>query len=381
MQATVCHVLHSMVVGGAETLAMSLAIEHSGEYRPVFALLDEVGALGHRLVDRGYKVELLGRGQGIDLRCARRLARFFRRENVELVHAHQYGPLFYSALARLFGYRPPILFQEHGRDYPDFRRPRRVWANRVLLSHRDCFVAVGHSVREALVKFEGLSRDRVEVIYNGIDIFAYDPGRSARETVRRGLGLDEDDFVIMQVARLNRLKDHGTALRALQAVRETMPRANLVLVGDGETRSALEHQCGSLGLQDFVHFVGSRSDVPTLLQGADVFLLTSISEGIPLTLIEAMATGLPCLATDVGGVSEVVLEGESGFLAQAGDHKALAGSLCDLAANPGLRARIGSAGRVRAETKFSSLTMHARYRELYRSMINSNRASDVQFPE
>lgn len=377
---TVCHVLHSLEVGGCEVLAKDLAIEHADTFRPVFALLDDVGRLGHELADRGCVVEHIGRRGRFDLMCARRLAQFFHREGVTFVHAHQYGPLFYTALARLSNLNLPILFQEHGRDHPDFRRPKRVFANRLLLSRHDYFVAVGDSVREALVQFEGLERNRIEVIYNGIDLFAHHPHRPSRGIVRQELQFADDDFVVMQVARLNRLKDHTTAFRAIKEVLYRVPNIRLVLVGDGEERAALELKCRNLGLRTHVDFLGSRSDVPHLLQGADVFLLSSISEGIPLTLIEAMATGLPCVATDVGGTSEVVSNGETGLLAPAGDHHMLASHIAELAADQSLRARLGTAGRTRAETHFSSRRMHARYRALYRHLAGSDQDSNGQQP-
>lgn len=366
---TVCHVLHSLTIGGAESLAMALATRHADEFRTVFALLDEVGALGEVLRGEGYQVAHLGRRQGFDLRCVRRLGSYFRDENVALIHAHQYGPLFYSALARLFSYRAPILFQEHGRDYPDYRRTKRVIANRMLLSRQDHFVAVGEAVREALVRFEGLHRNRIEVIYNGIDLAQFDPDRPGRSLVRQEIGLGKGDFVIIQVARLNRLKDHSTALRALQVLRATVPGAHLVLVGEGEERETLERETAGLGLSPYVHFLGVRSDVPRLLHGADTFLLSSISEGIPLTLIEAMATALPCVSTSVGGVPEVVVDGETGLLAPARDANSLAAHLTLLAADQALRTRLGRAGRSQAESHFDAGAMHARYRALYRSML------------
>ena len=188
---TICHVLHSLNVGGGEVLAKSFALEHEHAFRPVFALLDELGELGEDLRSRGYTVEVLERRPGFDRRCVKTLASLFRQEDVRLVHAHQYAPLFYSALARWPRRRPSILFTEHGRDYPDFRRWKRVWANRLLLTTRDRFVAVGQRVKEALSQFEGLPAKRVEVIYNGRDISRYATTESLRAKVRTELGLEQ----------------------------------------------------------------------------------------------------------------------------------------------------------------------------------------------
>jgi glycosyltransferase involved in cell wall biosynthesis len=372
---TVCHVLHTLHVGGGEVLARAFARTNESEFRPVFALLDDLGDLGRELQEQGYAVQVLGRRPGFDRGCVSRLRQFFTRERVAVVHAHQYGPLLYSAVARLPRRCPSILFTEHGRDAPDYRRWKRVWANRVLLTRRDRFVAVGNEVKRALIAFEGLPARRVEVIYNGRDLSAYDPQKTEREVVRRELGLAEDAFVVMQVARLNRLKDHPTALRAIGRLVGERPHVRLVLVGDGEDRALLEEFVKELHLEDAVLLLGSRDDVPRLLQAADAFLLSSITEGIPLTLIEAMATGLPCVGTNVGGMTEVITAEDTGLLAPAGDDAELARQLRRLVDSPQLGHRLADAARRRILHRFDAATMHEQYRRLYREMTQTGSAN------
>src|SRR4029079_1819673 len=202
----ICQVLHTLHVGGGEILARAFALENEPDFRPVFALLDDLGSLGQELREADYSVEVIGRRPGFDLGCVRRLRAYFRTNRVSLIHAHQYGQLFYSALARWPAARIPVLFTEHGRDYPDFRRWKRVLANRFMLRSCDRFIAVGECVRQSLIAHEGLPPNRVEVIYNGTDLAAYDPNRNQRRAVRQELGLAMDDLIIMQVARLNHLK-------------------------------------------------------------------------------------------------------------------------------------------------------------------------------
>ena len=365
---TVCHVLHSLSIGGGELLARELALAHIDSFRPVFALLDELGEVGLRLRERGFHVEVLERRNGVDFRCVSRLRRFLGAEQVCLIQAHQYGPLFYSALARWPRSGPAILFHEHGRDYPDCRRKKRVWANRILLHRSDQFVAVGTAVRQALIEFEGMAPDRIEVIYNGIELGRYDPMRRRRATVRADEAWADDEIVIIQVARLNRLKDHETALRAIRILRDQCPKARLVLIGEGEERAKIERLRIELGLEDCVELLGTRLDVPRLLEGADIFLLSSLSEGIPLTLMEAMACGLPCVATRVGGVPEVVEHGVTGLLGKAGDPEVLEAHLRQLVIEPELRQRFGIAGRRRVERRFDASTMVQRFGSLYRRM-------------
>lgn len=365
---TVCHVLHTLQVGGGEALARAIALKSIGEFRPVFALLDDLGLIGQDLVEQGIEVSVIGRRPGIDFGCARQLRDLFRQAGAALVHAHQFGPLLYSALARVPGMPTPILFTEHGRDFPDYRRWKRVWANRLLLSSEDRFIAVGESVRRALVDFEGLPEARIEIIYNGCDLSQFDSRRSHRSLVRSELGLEQDVFVVIQVARLDRLKDWATALRAVNLLFSEDPTARFVVVGDGEDRSRLERLTQELQMTKRVLFLGSRPDVARLLQAADAFMLSSISEGIPLTLIEAMASGLPCVATNVGGVPELISDGETGLLVGAGDHVGLAAQLGRLASTPGLPQRLGMAGRRHVMQRHDAIVMHERYLDLYRRM-------------
>jgi glycosyltransferase involved in cell wall biosynthesis len=366
--------LLALNVGGAEVLAARLARRLRHQYRFVFACLDELGPLGRQLQDEGFLVEVVGRHPGVDWWCVRRLATLLQAQRADVVHAHQYSPFFYGSAARMLAGRASVVFTEHGRDFPDIRRPKRVWANRlVLLRRRDRVVGVGESVRQALVQNEGIPARRVETIYNGVDLSPYAgvPDLTDRAEARREMGLGDNDLGIIQVARLNFMKDHATAVRTMARLATGCPETRLILVGDGEERGSIEALVGQLGLGDRVQLLGTRNDVPRLVRAADLFLLTSVSEGIPLTVIEAMAAGLPVVSTDVGGLREVVEVGRTALLAPAGDDQALAGAILRLAGDPGRRAAMGAAGRLRAWARFSEDRMVDDYNRLYEELIHA----------
>jgi glycosyltransferase involved in cell wall biosynthesis len=369
--ATICHVMHDLIVGGAQVLAAELARQLRDSYRFLFICLDDLGTLGRELREEGFPVEVLGRRPGQDWRCARRLAAIVRREQVDLLHAHQYTPFFYSTVSRLLGSRPPIFFTEHGRHHPDYPRWKRILANRVLLRGHDRVVAVGEAVRQALIHNEGIPPGRVEVIYNGISLERFETRltETERAAVRAAIGLDPDDLVLIQVARLDRLKDHATAIRTIERVAGRCPRARLVLVGDGPERGTIEELVGHRSLRDNVRLLGERDDVPRLLAASDIALLTSISEGIPLALIEAMAARRAVVSTQVGGVAEVVADGQTGLLAPAGDDTALAEHILLLADDSLRRDQMGRMGRQRAQELFSVRRMHDSYRLIYAEMV------------
>lgn len=365
----VCQLLHSLTVGGAEVLARSIALGLRERIHFSFVCLDELGEIGEQLREEGFQVTVLGRRGGLDLGCGRRLRAVLQRHQADIVHAHQYTPFFYATLARGLGKRFPILFTEHGRHFPDSPSRKRRLYNRICLRRCDRIVGVGQAVEHALVSNEGIPSRRVEVIYNGVPLVRFSrtpPG--VRSEVRQELSLVTDEFVVVQIARLDYLKDHRTAIDAMARLVARVPGARLLLVGDGPERSGIEHEIDRLGLGHIVRLLGVRRDVERLLAAADALLLTSISEGIPVTLIEGMAARLPVVSTDVGGVAEVVRDGETGFLAPAHDGSGLADALQRLAADATLRVVMGRLGAERAEQLFSDRQMHDAYARLYGQM-------------
>lgn len=367
---TVCHVIHALGVGGAEVLVNQMVRELAGDYRCIVAVLDEVGEIGTQLQNDGFIVEHLHRGEGIDRACAARLNDLVLREHVSLLHAHQYTPFFQAMLSRgLFG-STPVLFTEHGRHVPDLPSMKRSIVNRLLLRKQDRMVGCGGSVQQALIDNEGLPKHRVELVYNGVDLddLASAPA-GARHAIRSEFGFSNDDFVAVQVARLHELKDHQTALRAINDARQSCPPIRLLIVGEGEERSAIEQTIRELKLHEHVVLAGSRCDVSHLLAASDAFLLTSISEGIPLTVIEAMAAELPVVSTAVGGLPEMIDDGVSGYLCDAGDHEALAACLIHLATDPIERQQLAIAGNVTARSRFSLEHMLNAYSTIYSEMI------------
>ncbi len=366
---TICQLLHSLTVGGAEVLAAQLARRLSDQYRFVFACLDHLGTLGEELRREGFEVAVIERRPGIDLGCMKRLARFWRGQGVDLVHAHQYTPFFYALGARKWRSHPRLLFTEHGRWYPDYPRRKRILFNRLMLRHSDRVVGVGEAVRRALIDNEGIPAARAGVIYNGVDVVEFDGVAAQRESVRRELGIGDDDLVVIQVARLDHLKDHATAIRTLARVARQRDDVRLLVVGEGPEQEMIEAEVRAQRLRQRVQLVGLRSDVGRLLGASDLFLLSSISEGIPVTLIEAMAARLPVVSTKVGGVGEIVLPGETGLLAAPGDDAVLAEAVLRLAGDAGLRASMGEAGRRRACEVFSQQKMHRGYQDCFEELL------------
>ena len=369
----VLQVLHTLEVGGAEVLAARLARRLQDRFHFVFACLDGLGTLGAQLQQEGFTVKVLGRKPGIDLHCVRRLAQLAEDHQARLIHAHQYTPFFYSRAPGWAGRRVPVLFTEHGRVHPDLPNRKRIVFNRLFLRDCDRVVAVGESVKRALIANEGIPAGRIQVIYNGVRLADFSHDSHERNKVRSELAIGMHAPVAIQVARLDYLKDHLTAVRTAERVRQSRPDFQLLLVGEGPERAKIEEEVRARNLSDTVRLLGLRTDVQRLLCAADLFLLTSISEGIPVTLIEAMSARLPVISTNVGGVEEVVVPGQTGWTAPAGDDPQLAESLLCLLADREEARTFGEVGRRRAEELFSEQQMHDAYAALYREMLPAPR--------
>lgn len=377
----IVHLMHRLDVAGAEVLAAALSRQLSSRYDFVFCCLDGVGALGEALGRDGFEIIDLQRRPGLDLRLALRLKRILAQQRIDLVHAHQYTPFFYAAAARMLGVHPPILFTEHGRHYPDSRKRRRILANRLLLRTHDRVTAVGAFIKQALCANEGLSADRIEVAYNGVDAASWSAAPNSRERMRRSLGLSPTTPVVLQVARFAPVKDHATSLCAFAMVADQQPNAVLLLVGDGPQQAPMRQLADQLGLSSRVRFLGVRNDVAELMSASDVFVLSSLSEGVSVTLLEAMSARLPICATDVGGNGEVVIDQQTGLLSPRRDSAALATNILQLLDQPNLRWRLSTAGFARVLQVFSQQRMHTRYAELYDAMLGKETAtSDSPIP-
>lgn len=362
-------VLHVMQVAGAEMLVANIIHRLLGRIDPVVFCLDGVGALGTRLRGEGVEVLALGRRPGRDPRVAWRLARAARAFRIEVMHAHQYTPFFYAALARALtagAFR--LVLTEHGRAYPDNVSAQRRLANRWGLAHlADEINAVCAFSAQALTQVDGFPACRTSVIENGIHLDRYRPADD-RATWKRRLSLDPARRHVTCIARFHPIKDHATLVRAFAKVAPSSPDVDLLLVGDGEQRADLKALATTLGVSGRALFLGVRGDVADVLRASDVFALTSLSEAASLTLMEAMASGLPVVVTDVGGNPEIVRAGTDGLLVPRGDDVATAEALGLLLKDPARAQAMGAAARARALERYDIERTIAAYHALYRRL-------------
>ena len=362
-------VLHIMQVAGAEVLVDETIRRLGSNISPVVFCLDKVGVLGERLQAEGVPVSAYGRKPGLDFSVSRRMAADIRAHRIQVIHAHQYTPFFYSAIAgRVSGTRPHLIFTEHGRHYPDVVSASRRWINRLVLDRlADDVNAVCEFSARSLAEKDGFRADRIHVIPNGIDAPKY-ASVTDRPALKARLGLDPERRYVTCVARFHPVKDHRTLIAAFARVAGQVDDVDLVLAGDGELRLAIEAQVRELGLGERVRLLGVRRDVADLLRASDVFALTSVSEAASITLLEAMGAGLPVVVTAVGGNPELVRNGTDGLLTPRGDAGAAADALRRILSDGAFAQALGDSGRVRVRDTFSLDRTVAEYHTLYRAL-------------
>jgi glycosyltransferase involved in cell wall biosynthesis/predicted ATP-grasp superfamily ATP-dependent carboligase len=352
--------------GGAERVLVNLAasLDASADYRCAAGLLKE-GWVSSELRGLGIETHLFRLRRPLDPRLVLALARYMRQAGVDLVHTHEFTMNVYGIVAAALA-RVPAVATVHGRGY-FAEAGRRVAALKFAAHVGGALVAVSKDIQRFLSGELGFRA--VHLIPNGVDMNRLAGGDRARG--RAAIGVPDPIPVVGTVGNLYPVKGHRVLLSALARL-ESSPPAHLVIAGRGGEEDTLREQSRELGIADRVHLLGYREDVPDLLAAFDIYALPSFSEGQSLALIEAMAAGLPVVATAVGGNPEILGEsGISGILVPPRDPEALAESLARLLAGPEAGRRMGEAARTRARAEFSLEMMIERYRSLYGELLGA----------
>lgn len=360
----VVQVVLSLSPGGTERLVIDICRRLSHEFRFSVCCLDDEGEWASEILEAGMEIVSLRRGPGFHPSLGRRIAGFADRCRARVLHCHHYTPFVYGRIATFWRPSMGLVFTEHGRvsDGPPSRKRRLV--NPLLGRMPACIYAVSTDLRRHMIA-EGFPAARVAVASNGIDPGPITTGVE-RQRARARLGIAADRYVIGTVARLDPVKDLVTLVKAFAVFRHSRRDAALVIVGDGPERSRVTAAARAAGVSESVLLTGTRNDVRQLLPAFDLYVNSSTTEGLSVTILEAMASSLPVVATAVGGNPEAVTHGETGLLVPPREPSALAAALLELAAEPARSANLGFAGRRRLEERFTLDGMANRYAQAYR---------------
>ena len=366
-QLSIAHVLSSFGMGGQERVALALASRQRAAGHRVLAISlapAPDGPLAAAFQAVGVPTETLPkRGPSVDPSLPMRLAHLLSGHGCDLAHTHNPHALIYGAPAAALA-QVASVHTKHGVN-PD--GDRRLWLRRTASRLVDAYVAVTQSLSAIALERKECDPARLHVIPNGVDVQRFAPNPEARQRVRAQLGIPPDAWVIGSVGRLAPEKNQLLLIEAAAPMLDQ--RRHLVLVGDGPERGALESRTAASLRADYVHLVGARDDIPDLLAAFDTFALTSHSEGLPLVVLEAMASELPVVATAVGGVPDVIDDELTGYLVAAGDNVALTRRFAWLSTRPLQAQRVASCARQLVLERYSLDAMASAYQALYEETL------------
>ncbi len=363
----ILHVIETLDFGGAEMVTLRLANRLAEKHRVTLCLVKHRGELIWRLSDR-ISLVCLDLGEGIHFGLPARLAEIIVTRKVDLVHVHNWAVFFETWLGVRRAGTCRMLLTVHG-PYTDYGRGitsrAKLWLRHFFerRASRDArvgrIVTVSDAIHEYIERDIGIPGNKLQTIHNGIAGIDFEPVRHPGP-VR-----------LITVGRLAPVKNHRVMLDALAICCERHPDLQLSVVGDGPLRSELEARVAELGIDRQVRFFGFRNDIDELLAASDLFLLSSDYEGISIALLESMRLGRSAVATDVGGIAETIVDGETGLLAPPRSSSALADAILRLVESPELRWQMGIAAKRRFEAEFHEDIAVGRYLELYRELSDA----------
>jgi glycosyltransferase involved in cell wall biosynthesis len=372
----VLHLTFDMAIAGTEQVIRQL-VENTDRDRFEVAICcidGRIGDLGQKLQASGHTFFTLRRGSGFDRTLIRDLRALIRDQHFDVLHCHQYTPYSYGLFAS-FGTGVRVIFTEHGRFYPDSYKWKRFLLNPVLSLFTDAITAISQATNEALVRYENFPRRKIRTLYNGIR--ENTPEETAQclaeaESLRAELGLAPDCLVFGTISRLDPIKNQEMMIRAFARTWNRHPACHLLIVGDGPQRQKLEQLTGQMNLQQHITFTGFKVDPKPWFAVIDAFLLSSLSEGTSMTLLEAMAFAKPSVVTGVGGNPEIVVDGQTGLVTPNQDTDAFADAMLRIASEPALAGKLGEHARARFLDRFTVGVMCAQYQALYQELVGES---------
>jgi len=360
----ILYVNYCLSIGGIETMIAGLVTRLPKELFDIsIAVFEGNGVLEKKLIEQGISIHYLNKREGLDFNALKSLFSILKTEKIDVIHTHNFSAWLYSALAARFVLGVNVIHTEHSTVRG--KKKRRYLAEWFLSYLTESIVAVSEKVKDNMVKFCHINPDKVLVIQNGIDVVTFQANTTFRSRVRKELAFSEKNVVFGTVGRLVPVKDHLTLINAFFEVYRLNPNAKLIIVGDGPMRKQCLELISDLNLEDSVYLLGERHDIPQLLALMDIYTVSSLSEGMSISILEAMSTGLPVVATNVGGNPEIVQQDVNGLLVRSGDPKSLAEAMNKMSTDRLLRSQASVNSRKFVEKNYSDVAMMARYQKLY----------------
>ncbi len=332
----------------------------------VLCIESPLGPFAEELQNNGIEFHQLNRQPGFDTNLIRQIRKTIKNNKVDIIHCHQYTPWVYGVIAAAFT-KTKVIFTEHGRFYPDSSTWKRKLVNPILNLFTDQITTISKATKQALIEFENIPEKSIEVIYNGIVPLQFEQ----RDVVllRTDLLIPNDHMVLGTIARLDPIKNHTMMLKAFSLVLEEQPNTTLIIVGDGEERENIESCIKELNIKENVILTGYQTRPHNFLALMDVYLLSSLSEGTSMTLLEAMSLAKPCVVTDAGGNPEIIIDGENGFVTPNNNAKEFKRGILKAIQACDSSNELSYSSLNRFKSHFSAKKMNAQYTREYGNKI------------
>lgn len=370
------HIVYSLEMGGLENFVVNFLKELDRKQFEVSVCCFKRGVLEDNIKEMGIDVHYFNKRKGIDLLLFFQIANLLRRKNIDIVHTHNPCPWLYGGVGAILAGIKALVHTEHSNI--SVKQKKLAVAERLLSKFTSVVVGDSVKVSNYLVEKQRIKKEKVVTILNGIDVakFKKEAGLVRKSNV---LKISNDAKVIGIVGRLEAVKDHNTLINAFSEVAKNNTSLFLVIVGDGSLRKKLETKVAMKKLSQKVLFMGNCQNVHEILKVIDLFVLCSLSEGLSLALLEAVASGIPVVATRVGGNSEVIVDGETGFLVSPGNFVELAQKMACLLENRHLAKSFAEKGRIRIEERFNLVKMVKLYEEIYNRCFQKGKLENFNF--
>lgn len=357
----ILQVITGLQSGGSENMLLNSLPKFNKNFEMLVVSINSEGAIAKELRKKKIKVICLNCDKLTSFsKALSKLIKIIEDFKPDLIHSH----LFHAnIISRIAGNKTNIPVVCSQRNLGDWRSWWHNWLDKLTSKWCKKIICSSNAIKNSVQKKTGISKDKFIVIHNGIDIQKYIKAKKAK------LNIAKKFLVIGCVANLRKEKGHKYLIKAAKKVVDKIPNCIFLLVGDGKLRKDLEKQIEELNLKKNILFLGSRKDIPNLMKAMDVFVLPSISEGFGIVLVEAMASGVPVVATKVGGIPEIVVENKTGYLVNPKDSSNLTNKMTELLKSSSLRKRFSSTGIKRAKNKFTIQRYVNEHEKIYKSLI------------
>jgi len=366
MKIKLLYIIESMKIGGAEMLVAEICRRIDKDKFDVFVCSLSGGtAITEKLEENDIRYYVFDKNPGVDLSIPFKIKKIIKQEKIQIVHTHCQGPLLYTYLATILGKKYRFIHTEHINMEQELGYSKKhLFYNKLFLNKLDGFISISEHVSKYFhEKYPKISR-RMVTIPNGINVDRFS-SQNNTNNLRKELRFDNNTKIIGNISALRDQKDHATLLYAMKKIINNIDNVRLVIAGSGYLDVKLKQLADDLNLNEYVRFLGYRSDVENLLSGFDVFVLPSLYEGLPLCLLEASASGTPLVASNIPGNDEIVRNCNNGLLFQTGNSEELANQISKILKDENLSQIFSMNGKTKSAELYNENDMISKYEKYY----------------